>query len=66
LLLSPASPWSAEVAVACGAISGIGSQFVAVQLGTGQALASNQMTLSAALAVVTSAFWLSIAEMVFG
>jgi malonate transporter and related proteins len=60
-------PLSAKVAVATAALpAGINSYLIAVQFGTGQALASNQMTLSTALAVVTSAFWLTMAEAVFG
>lgn len=60
-------PLSAKVAVATAALpAGINSYLIAVQLGTGQALASSQMTLSTGLAVVTAAFWLSVAELVFG
>ena len=65
------SPWpgcsacrrlTAKVAVAAAALpSGINSYLIAVQFGTGQALASNQMTIATACAVVTTAFWLSIA-----
>lgn len=59
-------PLSAKVAVATAALpAGINTYLIAVQLGTGQALTSNQMTISTACAVVTSVFWLSIAEMVF-
>jgi malonate transporter and related proteins len=60
-------PLSAKVAVATAALpAGINSYLIAVQLGAGQALASSQMTLSTGLAVVTAAFWLSVAEIVFG
>ena len=46
--------------------SGVNSYLIAVQFGTGQALASNQMTIATACAVVTTAFWLSVAQAVFG
>jgi malonate transporter and related proteins len=60
-------PLSAKVAVATAALpAGINTYLIAVQLGTGQALTSNQMTISTAFAVISCAFWLSIAEMVFG
>jgi len=60
-------PLPAKIAVATAALpAGINSYLIAVQFGTGQALASNQMTISTAFAVVTTAFWLSIAEAVFG
>jgi malonate transporter len=60
-------PLSAKVAVATAALpAGINSYLIAVQFGTGEALASNQMTLSTGLAVFTSAFWLTMAEAVFG
>ena len=50
------------MAVAAAALpSGINSYLIAVQFGTGQALASNQMTIATACAVVTTAFWLSVA-----
>jgi malonate transporter len=60
-------PLSAKIAVMTAALpAGINSYLIAVQFGTGQALASNQMTISTAFAVVTMAFWLSVAEIVFG
>src|SRR5690606_6084457 len=60
-------PLAAKVAVATAALpAGINSYLIAVQFGTGQALASNEMTLSTAMAVVTTALWLSLAQMVFG
>ena len=52
-------PLTAKVAVAAAALpSGVNSYLIAVQFGTGQALASNQMTIATACAVVTTAFWL--------
>ena len=60
-------PLTAKVAVAAAALpSGVNSYLIAMQFGTGQALASNQMTIATALAVVTTAFWLTIAQSVFG
>lgn len=60
-------PLTAKVAVATAALpSGINSYLIAVQFGTGQALASNQMTIATASAVVTTAFWLWLAGLVFG
>ena len=60
-------PLVAKVAVATAALpSGINSYLIAVQFGTGQALASNQMTISTACAVLTTALWLSLAQAVFG
>lgn len=60
-------PLTAKVAVATAALpSGINSYLIAIQFGTGQALASNQMTIATAAAVVTTAFWLAVAQMVFG
>jgi len=60
-------PLSAKVAVATAALpAGINSYLIAIQFGTGQALASSQMTLSTGLAVITMAFWLSVAEIAFG
>lgn len=60
-------PMPAKVAVAAASLpSGVNSYLIATQFGTGQALASNQMTIATACAVVTTAFWLKMAAMVFG
>ena len=60
-------PLTAKVAVAAAALpSGVNSYLIATQFGTGQALASNQITIATALAAVTTAFWLTLAEAVFG
>jgi malonate transporter len=60
-------PLVAKVAIAAAALpSGVNSYLIASQFGTGQALASNQMTIATALAVFTTAFWLSMAQWVFG
>ena len=66
-LLFGLPPLAAKVAVAAAALpSGVNSYLIATQFGTGQALASNQMTIATACGVVTTAFWLSVAQMVFG
>ncbi|RFC68030.1 MULTISPECIES: AEC family transporter [Mesorhizobium] len=60
-------PLTAKVAVAAAALpSGVNSYLIAVQFGTGQALASNQMTIATACAAVTTVVWLSLAQLVFG
>lgn len=60
-------PLSAMVVVAAAALpSGVNSYLIAMQFGTGQALASNQMTIATACAVLTTALWLTIAQAVFG
>ena len=60
-------PSTAKVAVVAAALpSGINSYLIAVQFGTGQALASNQMTIATAAAVVTCSFWVTAAERIFG
>jgi len=60
-------PLTAQVTVAAAALpSGVNSYLIAAQFGTGQALASNQMTIATALAALTTAFWLSVAQAVFG
>jgi predicted permease len=60
-------PMTAKVAVAAAALpSGVNSYLLAVQFGTGQALASSQMTIATACAAVSTAFWLTIAHAVFG
>jgi malonate transporter and related proteins len=59
-------PLTAKVVVAAASLpAGVNSYLIAAQFGTGQALASNQMTLSTACAVVSMAFWLMIAQTVF-
>jgi len=57
---------SAKVAVAVAAMPlGVNPYLIAVRFGTGQALASNSMSISTALAVFTTAFWVGIAQWVF-
>lgn len=60
-------PLTAQVAVLVAALpSGINSYLIAVQFDTGQGLASNQMTLATASAVLTTSFWLAITTHLFG
>ena len=60
-------PLTAKVVViAAGLPSGVNSYLIATQFGTGQALASNQLTIATALAVATMAFWLVVVQHVFG
>ncbi|ANT52282.1 AEC family transporter [Mesorhizobium amorphae] len=60
-------PLTAKVAVVVAAMpSGINSYLIAVQFNTGQALASNQMTIATASAVFTTAFWLTVVVYIFG
>ncbi len=66
-LLFGLPPLTAKVAVAAASLpSGVNSYLIATQFGTGQALASNQMTIATVCAVVTTTFWLSVAQAVFG
>jgi malonate transporter len=66
-LLFGLPPLTAKVAVATAALpSGVNSYLIATQFGTGQALASSQITIATACAVVTTTFWLAIAQAVFG
>jgi malonate transporter and related proteins len=46
--------------------SGVNSYLIATQFGTGQALASNQMTMATACAAVTSPLWLALVSYIFG
>jgi predicted permease len=60
-------PLTAKVAVMVAAMpSGVNSYLIAVQFNTGQALASNQMTIATALAALTTTFWLTVVVHVFG
>lgn len=60
-------PMTAKVAVAAAALpAGVNSYLIATQFGTGQALASNAMTIGTAAAVLSTALWLAIAQMIFG
>ncbi|WP_309085866.1 AEC family transporter [Chelativorans sp.] len=58
---------SAKVAVAAAAMPlGVNPYLIAMRFGTGQALASNSMTISTAFAVLTTSFWIIVAQWVFG
>ena len=66
-LLLDLPPLAAKVAVVAAALpSGVNSYLIAARFGTGQALASNQMTIATACAVVTTAFWVSVVQSVYG
>jgi predicted permease len=60
-------PLTAKVAVVAAALpSGVNPFLIASMFGTGQALASNAMTLATAGAVLTTAFWVFVAQLTFG
>jgi predicted permease len=60
-------PLTAQIMVVAAAMpTGVNPYLIASRFGTGQMLASNTMTISTALAVVTLGFWLALARMVFG
>ncbi len=60
-------PLTAKVAIAAAALpSGVNSYLIATHFGTGQALASNQMTIATAFAALTMAFWVAVSQAVFG
>lgn len=60
-------PLVAKVAVVGAAMpTGVNPYLIATRFGTGQALASNTMTLTTAAGALTTAFWLIVAEAVFG
>lgn len=66
-LLLGLPPLTAKVAVAAAALpSGVNSYLIATHFGTGQALASSQMTIATAGAALTMAFWVSVAQAAFG
>lgn len=59
-------PLTAQIAVTAAALpSGVNSFLIATQFGTGQALATNQMTIATFCAVFTMAFWVWLAQLVF-
>jgi hypothetical protein len=60
-------PLAAKVAVVAASLpAGVNSYLIATQFGTGQGLASNQMTLSTLMAVMTTSAWLLVAGCIFG
>ncbi|KQZ13829.1 MULTISPECIES: AEC family transporter [unclassified Mesorhizobium] len=59
-------PLTAKVAVMAAALpSGVNSYLISTQFGTGEALASSQMTIATALAVFTTGFWLFVVQHTF-
>jgi len=66
-LLIGLPPMTAKVAVVAAALpSGVNSYLLAVRFGTGQGLASSQVSIATAFAVLTTAFWLTVVQAVFG
>lgn len=60
-------PLVAQVAVVAAAMpTGVNPYLIATRFGVGQVLASNTTTISTALAVLTTGFWLTVAQRVFG
>ena len=60
-------PLTGKVAVMAAALpSGVNSYLIATQFGTGEALASSQMTAATALAVVTLSLWLVAVSILWG
>ena len=60
-------PLTAKVAVAAASMpAGVNSYLIATRFGTGQALASNTMTLTTPLAALTAFLWLVVAQWTFG
>jgi malonate transporter and related proteins len=54
--------WAKAIVIAAACPTGVNAYLVATRFKTGQALASNSITLTTALAVVTVAFWLHVVE----
>ncbi|TKT79120.1 AEC family transporter [Aquamicrobium sp. LC103] len=66
-LLVGLPPLTAKIAVAAASLpTGVNPYLIATKFGTGQALASNTMTIGTACAALTTAFWLAVAQWVFG
>ncbi|MEO3385638.1 AEC family transporter [Mesorhizobium sp. CAU 1741] len=60
-------PLTAKVAVIAASFpTGVNPYLIATRFGIGQRLASSTMTISTALAVLTTGFWLAVAQWVFG
>ncbi len=60
-------PLTAQVVVVAASLpAGVNSYLIATQFGTGQGLASNQMTLSTLMATVTASLWLVVAGHISG
>ena len=59
-------PLTAQVTVAAAALpAGVNSYLIATQFGTGQSLASSQMTLATMLSALTLSFWVMVGHLVF-
>jgi predicted permease len=54
--------WAKAIVIAAACPTGVNAWLVASRFGTGQALASNSITLTTGLSVVTVAAWLTIVE----
>jgi malonate transporter len=54
--------WAKAIVIAAACPTGVNAWLVASRFGTGQALASNSITLTTALSVVTISAWLTIVE----
>lgn len=66
-LLFGLPPLTAKVAVAAASMpAGVNAFLIATKFGTGQALASNTITLTTPLAALTAFFWLVVAQWSFG
>ena len=60
-------PLVAQVMVVAAAMpTGVNPYLIAMRFGSGQVLASNTTTISTAFAVLTTGFWLAVAQRVFG
>lgn len=67
VFLAGLPPLVAQVMVVAAAMpTGVNPYLIATRFGTGQVLASNTTTISTALAVLTTGFWLAVAQRVFG
>ncbi|MBE7185270.1 MAG: AEC family transporter [Methylobacterium mesophilicum] len=61
------SPLAAQVVVCAAALpAGVNSYLIAMQFGTGQALASNVMTIATALAILSISGWLLVLQAIYG
>lgn len=66
-LLLGLPPLAAKIVVVCASLpTGVNPYLFAVRFGTGQALASNSLTIGTLCAAVSSAVWLTVVEAVFG
>lgn len=66
LWLIPLPPlWAKALVIAAACPTGVNAYVVAARFGTGQALASNSITLTTGLAVVTVTVWLQLVDLLF-